>query len=79
MPDAPDPKKALKQYGLEQYQRKIERDIRKQRRAIEGTVDKELLEEQKEKLTALRAQMEEFLDANPQLRRNPRREQIYKE
>ena len=77
LPKVPDPEKTLKQYGLEQHQRKLERLIREQKRVIAGTLDKENLKTEKSKLSALQAEMREFLGGNPQLRRSPRREIIY--
>lgn len=70
----PDPEKALKYYGLEQHQRKLERAIREQKRIIAGTIDKDNLKTEKNKLATLQLELREFLEANPQLRRAPRRE-----
>ncbi len=79
LPKVPDPKKALKNYGLEQHQRKLERAIREQKRVVAGTIDKDNLKDEKGKLAGLQAEMREYLKANPQLRRAYRREKIYEE
>jgi len=76
LPKVPDPEKALKYYGLEQHQRKLERAIREQKRIIAGTIDKDNLKAEKNKLATLQLELREFLEANPQLRRAPRRENL---
>lgn len=74
LPKVPDKKKALENYEQEQKQRALERAIRKQKRIVEGTKDKDSLEIEKDKLKKLQEDMRKFLKDNPQLRRAYRRE-----
>lgn len=75
LPKVPDMEKALENYEQEQRQRALERAIRKQKRKVAGTIDKENLKIEKDKLKKLQEEMRNHLEDNPQLRRAYRREE----
>lgn len=74
LPKVPDMEKALENYEQEQKQRALERAIRRQKRKVAGTVDKDNLKIEKDKLKKLQEEMRSHLEENPQLRRAYRRE-----
>lgn len=74
IPSVPNTDKTLKNYGREQYQRKLERAIRAQKRVITGTIDPDSLKKEQFALSELQEEMREYLEGNPQLRRAYRRE-----
>ncbi|WP_352420742.1 phage minor capsid protein [Proteiniborus sp.] len=74
LPKVPDMEKTLENYEQEQKQRALERAIRRQKRKVAGTVDKDNLKIEKEKLEKLQEEMRNHLEDNPQLRRAYRRE-----
>ena len=76
LPKVPDMKKALENYEQEQRQRALERAIRKQKRKVAGTIDKDNLKIEKDKLKKLQEEMRNHLEDNPQLRRAYRREKL---
>ncbi len=77
LPKVPDEKKALENYEQEQKQRALERAIRKQKRKVAGTLDKDNLKIEKDKLQKLQEEMRNHLENNPQLRRAYRREKLH--
>ncbi|MBU5439490.1 phage minor capsid protein [Tissierella sp. MSJ-40] len=77
LPKVPNMEKVEENYKREQRQRALERAIRKQKRVVEGTVDKDNLKVEKDKLRKLQEEMRNYLKENPQLRRAYRREKIY--
>ena len=77
IPKIPDKDNVLKNYQREQGQKELEKQIRRQKRVVEGTIDKDNLKLENEKLRQLQANLREYLKDNPQLRRSYRREKIY--
>lgn len=76
LPKIPDKEEALKTYEAEQKQRALERQIRKQKRIIAGTVDEENLRNEEQKLKALEKQLRDFLKEHKELRRAYEREKV---
>ncbi|CAK7069989.1 phage minor capsid protein [Tissierella sp.] len=76
LPKVPDMEKVLENYEQEQKQRALERAIRKQKRKVAGTIDKENLKIENDKLKKLQEEMRNHLEENPQLRRAYRREKL---
>ncbi len=76
LPDVPDEKKAEENYDAEQYQRAIERKIRKWKRIAEGAAQGVTAKVANDKLFELHKLMKEHLEAHPELRRAPNREKI---
>jgi len=76
IPKKQDEKEALKNYHLEQYQRKLERKIRSLKRLAVGSVDKDEKKKYSLQLRASQKEMRDFLKTNPQFKRNSGREQI---
>lgn len=74
LPDPVDNAEAEKLYKAEQYQRYIERNIRKYKRLAAGSLDEQNVQRYKRKLMEWEARMEDLLEAYPQLRRNRTRE-----
>ncbi|MBS4534987.1 capsid protein [Clostridium sp. D2Q-14] len=74
LPKVPDKEKALENYEKEQKQRVLERAIRRQKRKVAGTIDKDSLKVEKDNLKNLQEEMRNHLEENPQLRRAYRRE-----
>ena len=70
-------KKNFKSYELTQEQRKLERDIRKQKRKVLGTVDYNNLQREKLKLKELENNLKQFHKNNPITRRNYMNEKIH--
>lgn len=64
-------------YKREQQQRHIERQIRRYKRLVEGSIDKNNIKKYQDKVKEWQGIMREFLKENPQLRRAYRREKIY--
>lgn len=77
LPRKQDPEKALENYNLEQYQRKLERKIRILKRLSAGTVEKDEQKKYSNELRSAQKELKDFLNANPQFKRNSRREKIY--
>lgn len=75
LPKPTDDKKALKSYEAEQKQRYIERQIRRWKRAEAGSCDPEDMKKAQDKVTEWENKLRQHLDDNPQLRRDPWREQ----
>ena len=74
VPPPVDDAKAERMYRAEQHQRYIERNIRKYKRLVAGSLDEQNVQRYKRKLMEWEARMEELLEAYPQLRRNRARE-----
>ena len=74
LPEPVDDAKAERMYRAEQHQRYIERNIRKYKRLVAGSLDEQNVQRYKRKLMEWEARMEELLEAYPQLRRNRARE-----
>lgn len=74
LPNVPDEKKAEENYDAEQYQRAIERKIRKWKRIAEGAVQGVTAKVANDKLFELHKLMKEHLEAHPELRRAHDRE-----
>lgn len=74
LPAVPDEKKAKENYEAEQYQRAIERKIRKWKRIAEGAAQGATTKVANDKLFELHKLMKEHLEAHPELRRAPERE-----
>ncbi len=74
LPSIPDEKKAKENYEAEQYQRAIERKIRKWKRIAEGAVQGVTAKVANDKLFELHKLMKEHLEAHPELRRAHDRE-----
>lgn len=74
LPKVPDGKEAIKTYEAEQKQRALERQIRKQKRIEEGSVDAKNVNDAAKKVKELEYQLTNHLDKNKQLRRAPQRE-----
>ena len=74
LPDVPDEKNAEENYDAEQYQRAIERKIRKWKRIAEGAVQGVTAKVANDKLFELHKLMKEHLEAHPELRRAHDRE-----
>jgi len=74
LPEPVDDEVAVKLYKAEQYQRYIERNIRKYKRLAAGSLDEQNVERYKRKVSEWNARMEELLEAYPQLRRDRARE-----
>ena len=74
LPAVPDEKKAKENYEAEQYQRAIERKIRKWRRIAEGAAQGATVKLANDKLFELHKMMKEHLEHHPKLRRAPDRE-----
>src|SRR5690606_2986755 len=70
LPEPVNDEMAKKLYKAEQYQRYIERNIRKYKRLAAGSIDGQNVERYKRKLTEWELRMEELLEAYPQLRRD---------
>lgn len=77
IPDPQDEKIALENYNNEQYQRKLEREIRKRKRILEGTVDESDRKTARKRLRIAQKEMRDFLEKHPEFKRQSRREKIY--
>lgn len=77
LPEPQDEKKALENYNNEQYQRKLERKIRKRKRILEGTVDEDNRKTARKRLRIAQKEMHDFLEKHPEFKRQSRREKIY--
>lgn len=69
--------KVLKNYYLEQQQRRLENKIRILKRLTQGTVDKDEKKKYSSRLRKSQKELKNFLDTNKQFKRNTRREKIY--
>ena len=74
LPKVPDGKEAIKLYEAEQKQRYLERQIRKWKRIVQGSVDEDNKKLAKRKLKQYTQDINNLLKDNPMLRRNYKRE-----
>jgi len=77
LPKPQDPKKALENYNNEQQQRKLEREIRKRKRILAGTVEDKDRKEAQRNLRIAQKNLRDFLKSHPEFKRQSRREKIY--
>lgn len=77
LPKPQDPEKALENYNNEQMQRKLEREIRKRKRILAGTVEDEDRKEAQHNLRIAQKNLRDFLKRHPEFKRQSRREKIY--
>lgn len=77
LPKPQDPEKALQNYNNEQKQRQLEREIRKRKRILAGTVEDEDLKEAKANLRQAQKNLRDFLEAHPEFKRSHRREKVH--
>lgn len=77
LPKPQDPEKALQNYNNEQKQRQLEREIRKRKRILAGTVEDEDQKEAKANLRQAQKNLRDFLEAYPEFKRSHRREKVH--
>lgn len=77
LPKQQDPKKAIENYNNEQKQRKLEREIRKCKRILAGTVEKDAKKKARANLSKAQKNLRDFLKEHPEFKRNQRREKVY--
>lgn len=77
LPKPQDQEKALKNYNNEQRQRKLEREIRKRKRILAGTVEDEDRKEARAGLRQAQKNLRDFLDAHPEFKRSQRKEKVH--
>lgn len=77
IPEIPDGEDAVKTYEAEQQQRALERQLRKWKRIEIGSQDLKNQQRAMDKVLELNDKISKHLDDNRELRRKPRREQLY--
>lgn len=78
LPPKLDGEEVRKKSALEQKQRRLENEVRKVKRLVEGTFDSDNVKENKRKLREAQKKLKEFIDEYPDiLRRDYKREKIY--
>ncbi|MCR0146487.1 phage minor capsid protein, partial [[Clostridium] innocuum] len=77
LPKPQDPEKALGNYNIEQKQRKLEREIRKRKRILAGTVEDEDQKEARANLRQAQKNLRDFLEAHSEFKRNQRKEKVH--
>lgn len=77
LPKPQDPKIALKNYNNEQKQRKLEREIRKRKRILAGTVEDGDRKEARANLRQAQKNLRDFLEEHPEFKRSQRREKVH--
>ncbi|MCR0204993.1 phage minor capsid protein [[Clostridium] innocuum] len=77
LPKLQDPKKALENYNNEQRQRKLEREIRKRKRILAGTVEDGDRKEARANLRQAQKNLRDFLEAHPEFKRSQRKEKVH--
>ncbi len=78
IPKPIDAEKDLENYRIEQHQRALERKIRKAKRLVLGTLDKDTAKAYKRQLRALQSELKQFVsEHNDILKREYGREKIY--
>lgn len=77
LPKPQDQKIALENYNNEQKQRQLEREIRKRKRILAGTVEDEDQKEAKANLRQAQKNLRDFLEAHPEFKRSHRREKVH--
>lgn len=78
LPKQQDPKKAIENYNNEQKQRKLEREIRKCKRILAGTVEEDAKKKARANLSKAQKNLRDFLKEHPEFKRNQRREKVYR-
>lgn len=76
LPEPVDEEKALANYGGEQKQRHMERQVKKWKRVEAGSIDAENVTRASGKVKEWQGKLREHLKENPQLRRDYSREKI---
>ncbi|MGG1878270.1 phage minor capsid protein [Paenibacillus cisolokensis] len=76
LPEQADPKLALERYRAEQWQRYLERGIRKYKRLEVGSLDEANQAKYGKKVLEWQDRLKQHLEANPSLRRDNRRDRI---
>lgn len=74
LPPTVDEVRAGEWYRAEQKQRRLEREIRAQKRIVENALDEMTKDKEKQRLQELTRRLKEHLLDNPQFRRKPERE-----
>lgn len=74
LPEPVDDEAAVRLYKAEQHQRYIERNIRRYKRLVTGSLDDQNVERYQRKLTEWELRLDELLEAYPKLRRDRTRE-----
>lgn len=77
LPKPQNPKIALENYNNEQKQRKLEREIRKRKRILAGTVEDGDRKEARANLRQAQKNLRDFLEEHPEFKRSQRKEKIY--
>ena len=77
LPKPQDPKIALKNYNNEQKQRKLEREIRKRKRILAGTVEDGDRKEARANLRQAQKNLRDFLEEHPESKRSQRKEKVH--
>lgn len=77
LPKPQDPKIALENYNNEQRQRKLEREIRKRKRILAGTVDESDKKEARANLRQAQKNLRDFLENHSEFKRSQHKEKIY--
>ena len=80
IPEPIDAEKDLENYKIEQHQRALERKIRKAKRLVLGTLDKDTAKVYRKQLRALQSELKQFVSEHSDiLKREYGREKIYDE
>lgn len=77
LPKPQDPEKALENYNNEQKQRKLEREIRKRKRILAGTVEDGDQKEARANLRQAQKNLRDFLEEHPEFKRSQRKEKVH--
>lgn len=77
LPKPQDPEKALENYNNEQKQRKLEREIRKRKRILAGTVEDGDRKEARANLRQAQKNLRDFLEEHPEFKRSQRKEKVH--
>lgn len=77
LPKPQDPEKALENYNNEQKQRQLEREIRKRKRILAGTVEDGDRKEARANLRQAQKNLRDFLEEYPEFKRSQRREKVH--
>lgn len=78
LPKPQDPEKALENYNNEQKQRQLEREIRKRKRILAGTVEDGDRKEARANLRQAQKNLRDFLEEHPEFKRNQRKEKVHR-
>ena len=77
LPKPQDPEKALENYNNEQKQRQLEREIRKRKRILAGTVEDGDRKEARANLRQAQKNLRDFLEEHPEFKRSQRKEKVH--